>query len=295
LPSGKKEPEFWTDSNGIKMMRRIKDFRTGYDFHVEDPVSANFYPVNSMFSIREKTSNSINYSINEYEGLTNENKMISYMVDRSESIGALKKGQFIVIQNRQSYTDDRKGMADGLLKEASSFKINFKIKSYLVFDNNPNLIKQIENKIQNRFALFTSIVNINYKKTKKDNNKNTKKYINTAKKGKGIEYQKRFLNEFSKNFSTSSNGNKNLIMNIHILNNNKVYLQFFNNCDLFHENNCLAQEINLIEKDGLKFTEYAFNGTTPLNKDFIKQKSISMKINPFDFKLFLIEFTEIDD
>jgi hypothetical protein len=220
--------------------------------------------------------------------------MIAYMVDRSESIGALKKGQFIVIQNRQSYTDDRKGMGDGLLKEASSFKINFKIKSYLVFDNNISLIKQVENKIQNRFALFTSIININ------ENNYNHKKDLNNNENTKsrrrirmGTDYQKRFLNVFNKNFS--SNGNKNIVMNVHILNNNKVFLQFFNNCDLFHGNNCVAEEINLIEKDGLKFTEYAFNGVSPLNKNLIKEKSISMKINPFDFKLFLIEFTDIDN
>ena len=29
LPSGKREPEFWTDSNGIKMMRRKQEEQNG--------------------------------------------------------------------------------------------------------------------------------------------------------------------------------------------------------------------------------------------------------------------------
>jgi hypothetical protein len=286
LTSGVKQSEFWTDSNGIKMMRRIKDFRSGYDLASnEDSVAANFYPVNSMFSIREKTSEKRNYTSDEYQGLTNENKMVSYMVDRSQSIGSIKKGQIISIQNRQSYTDDRKGMTDWVLKEGHSFKINFKVKSYLVFDNNINLIKKIENKIQNRFALLTSIVT-------KDENKIKEFYnninIRSFKRGSGIEYDLRFMKNFYRKFS---NRDKNLIMNIHILSSNKVFLQFFNNCDMFHDSNCAASSVNLYENNGIKIREYSFNGISPLNKEFSWEQSKSVSINPFDFKLFLVEFT----
>lgn len=278
LPSGKSEPEFWTDSNGIKMMRRIKDFRSGFDFPPEDPVSANFYPVNSMFSIREKDFK--NYTTDEYQGLTNENRMISYMVDRSESIGGMKKGQFIVIQNRQSYADDRKGMQDGLLKEASSFRINFKVKSYLIFDNNISLIKEVEKNIQNRFAIFTSIVNKEF--TTKDHHKRSHR------RKSGVE-KKRFLNNFFNNFSA---GNKNVVMSVHILTEKKIFLQFFNNCDIFHDRNCQKADIELIEKEGMRFTEYKFNGVSPLNMENLKERNVSAELNPFDFKLFLVEFVE---
>lgn len=280
LPSGKSEPEFWTDSNGIKMMRRIKDFRSGFNFPPEDPVSANFYPVNSMFSLREK--NYKNYTTNEYQGLADGNRMMSYMVDRSESIGGMKKGQFIAIQNRASYADDHKGMRDGFLKEMASFKINFRVKSYLVFDNDMPLIKRIERQFQDRFAFLTSIVDKNFP------NEEYYSRIKNHKRGSGVEHDRKFLQKFFQNFSKH---NKNVLMSIHVLTDKKIFLQFFNNCDIFHDSECKEADIDLIEKEGLRFTEYKFNGVEPLNMVNLNEKSISAKLNPFDFKLYQLEFT----
>merc|ERR1711957_192501 len=133
-----------------------------------------------MFSLRERTNKT--YTSDEYQGLSNKNRMISYMVDRSESIGGMKKGQFIAIQNRASYADDHKGMRDGYLKELTSFKINFKIKSYIIFDNDMDLIKKIEKNIQDRFAFLTSIVD-----------KDTPMEVISHKRGSGVQYDRKFF------------------------------------------------------------------------------------------------------
>merc|ERR1712151_571606 len=131
------------------------------------------------------------------------------MVDRSESIGGMKRGQLIAIQNRASYTDDRKGMADGYLKELTSFKINFKVKSYIVFDNNMELIKDVEHMFQNRFAMLTSI----YKKSKQyQYGFNFHKY---HKRGYGVG--KRNMQNFFETFQRQHR-NRNVVMNFTCLN-----------------------------------------------------------------------------
>ena len=48
-PSDEKQ-EFWTDSNGRQMIKRVQDTRFSYDLgngaEIE-PVSSNYYPINS--------------------------------------------------------------------------------------------------------------------------------------------------------------------------------------------------------------------------------------------------------
>ena len=42
--------EFWTDSNGRQMMKRIQDTRFSYNLNggeLSEPVASNYYPINS--------------------------------------------------------------------------------------------------------------------------------------------------------------------------------------------------------------------------------------------------------
>ena len=50
-------PEFWTDANGVKMMRRYKDYRSGWNYTITEKVASNFYPVNYAISLREGIKN----------------------------------------------------------------------------------------------------------------------------------------------------------------------------------------------------------------------------------------------
>lgn len=43
--------KFYTDSNGLEMQERIKDFRQGWDLQTNQSVSANYYPVNQAIAI----------------------------------------------------------------------------------------------------------------------------------------------------------------------------------------------------------------------------------------------------
>ena len=49
VPSEEKQ-EFWTDSNGRQMIKRVQDTRFSYDLENGaeiEPVSSNYYPINS--------------------------------------------------------------------------------------------------------------------------------------------------------------------------------------------------------------------------------------------------------
>lgn len=152
LPDGSIQPEFWTDSNGIKMMRRIKDFRPHYDYKVTEKLASNFYPVNSMFSLLER--NKAKFAEENFKDFNYEAKKVTLLNDRAQSGGAMEAGEIIIIHNRHSNRDDRRGLADGIY-ENDSFANNFRVNNYLVFGNDVETIKDVENAVQERFGLLT--------------------------------------------------------------------------------------------------------------------------------------------
>ena len=111
-------PEFFTDSNGLQMERRVRDYKYHYDYKVEDPVASNFYPVVSSISIREKKVKK--YCMNKYDCLSLDDKMISVFPDRPQSGGILRKGEIIMLINRNSFNDDDKGIGANLFEEHST-------------------------------------------------------------------------------------------------------------------------------------------------------------------------------
>lgn len=152
LPNGSAQPEFWTDSNGIKMMRRIKDFRATYDYKVTEKLASNFYPVNAMFSLLER--NNSKYAEENFKDFDYEARKVTLMNDRAQSGGAMEAGEIIMIHNRHSNKDDRRGLADGIY-ENDSFGSHFRVNNYLVFGNDVENLKAVESAVQERFGLLT--------------------------------------------------------------------------------------------------------------------------------------------
>ncbi len=153
LPDASVQPEFWTDSNGIKMMRRIKDFRASYDYKVTEKLASNFYPVNSMFSLLER--NKTMYTAEEnFKDFNYEARKVTLMNDRAQSGGAMQAGEMIMIHNRHSNKDDRRGLSDGIY-ENDSFGVNFRVNNYLVFGNDVETLKALESSVQERFSVLS--------------------------------------------------------------------------------------------------------------------------------------------
>ena len=113
------QPELFTDSQGLNMIRRIKDIRPNYKYQLTEKISSNFYPITSVASLHETE---------------NENNMISIYCDRAQSVGVVEKGQIQIICQRFSTVDDWKGVGEPLYENSSSNRF-FPVKHFISFDN----------------------------------------------------------------------------------------------------------------------------------------------------------------
>jgi hypothetical protein len=48
---------FYTDSNGLEMQQRILNYRPTWNLTTDEPISANYYPINSAIVVQDKTQN----------------------------------------------------------------------------------------------------------------------------------------------------------------------------------------------------------------------------------------------
>ena len=124
--------EFWTDSNSMKMIRRIKDFNYHNisNYEIYETVANNFYPVSRVISIREKKIK--DYNEDSYNGLSINDKILSIYVDRPESGGALQNGEIMLLIQRNSIYDDGKGIVTPNFESESS-NIYFRVTHFLMF------------------------------------------------------------------------------------------------------------------------------------------------------------------
>jgi len=113
------QPEIYTDSQGINMLKRIKDTRPNYKYELTEKITSNFYPITSVVSLHETE---------------NENNMISIYSDRAQSVGVIDKGQIQILCHRFSTVDDWKGVGEPLYENSSSDRF-FPIKHMISFEN----------------------------------------------------------------------------------------------------------------------------------------------------------------
>lgn len=89
---------FYTDSNGREIIKRRRDFRSDYNFTVEEPVAGNYHPVTSRISLRD-----------EEQGL-----QFSLLNDRAQGGTSLKSGQVELMLHRKCLNDDAFGVGESL-------------------------------------------------------------------------------------------------------------------------------------------------------------------------------------
>ena len=111
--NGELRPVMYTDSNGLKMIKRVKDTRD-FDYKITEPVASNFYPVGYGAYISG-----------------NDNKKATLVTERSVSVGLLKAGQLNMILNRHSVVDDNRGVHEALY-ESSSWNNYYEFANYLI-------------------------------------------------------------------------------------------------------------------------------------------------------------------
>ena len=96
---------FFTDANGRQTMKRIRDFRPSYNPEnatLEEPVSSNYYPVNSAIYIRDQTTN----------------VHMAVLSDRAQGASSVRDGEIEVMTHRRLLDDDAFGVGEALNEEA---------------------------------------------------------------------------------------------------------------------------------------------------------------------------------
>ena len=96
---------FYTDANGRQTMKRVRDFRPSYDFGnatLEEPVSSNYYPINSAIHINDPS-----------QGI-----QLAVLTDRAQGGTSMKDGQIELMMHRRLLDDDSFGVGEPLNEEA---------------------------------------------------------------------------------------------------------------------------------------------------------------------------------
>ena len=111
---------FYTDSNGLEMQERVLNYRPTWNLSTDEPVSANYYPINSAIVIQDTKKN---YSMI----VTN---------DRSQGGSVLENAHIEFMQHRRLFYDDARGVGEPL-SENGTYGIGIQVQATynLMFTN----------------------------------------------------------------------------------------------------------------------------------------------------------------
>ncbi len=93
---------FYTDSNGRQTMRRTRNHRPTWTLNVTEPVSGNYYPVNSRASVA-----------GEEDGT-----LLTVLTDRSQGGTSMRDGELELMLHRRLLYDDAFGVGEALNETA---------------------------------------------------------------------------------------------------------------------------------------------------------------------------------
>jgi hypothetical protein len=255
--------EFFTDTNDALMLQRIKDYRFGWKYQKDEPVADNFYPINSVISIKDNTPNS------------KSPKKISVWNDRSQAGTSIEKGKIYLTINRISDTDDRRGLADGVYENRNKEADYHYIHLISIGDN-------FDKKFMNDYVkINTLIIDTNNPEAVLQNF--SPKVVDFIVADKGNE------NCF--------------LIDIYVIDELKFLLQVSNKFSepFFNNNELKSCSFSLNEKlfnADYSIQQVKLNGYTPVKDKNnthemrlrnIKVKNSNYKIDPFEIRTFLIE------
>ncbi|KAL8603557.1 hypothetical protein ACOMHN_022509 [Nucella lapillus] len=89
---------FYTDANGREILKRQLNHRDTWDFNNTEPISGNYFPVNSRIFIRDEAKK----------------VQLTVLTDRSEGGTSLQEGQIELMVHRRLLHDDALGVDQGL-------------------------------------------------------------------------------------------------------------------------------------------------------------------------------------
>lgn len=90
--------EFYTDSNGREMLKRIRNFRPTWKVNLSEPIAGNYYPVTAKISLKD-----------DAKGLR-----MSVLNDRAQGGSSMEDGELEVMIHRRLLNDDAFGVGEPL-------------------------------------------------------------------------------------------------------------------------------------------------------------------------------------
>lgn len=95
---------FYTDANGREIKERVRDHRETWSLNITEPVSENYYPVNSRIFINDSTT------------------QLTVLSDRSQGGSSIHDGQLEIMLHRRLLKDDFLGVGEALNEPGSDGK-----------------------------------------------------------------------------------------------------------------------------------------------------------------------------
>lgn len=114
----KSEESFFTDANGRQTLKRIRNHRETWDYSVTEPVSGNYYPINSHIFIKNK-----------------EGQQLTLLVDRAQGGSSLHDGEIELMTHRRLLVDDGFGVGESLNETAYNQGLVVRGKHYLILSD----------------------------------------------------------------------------------------------------------------------------------------------------------------
>ncbi|CAF4450868.1 unnamed protein product, partial [Adineta steineri] len=112
----KSQSKYYTDANGREVLQRIRNYRPTYNYTITEPVSGNYYPVNSRIWINET------------------NRQFTILTDRSEGGASLFDGSIELMIHRRLLYDDNLGVGEALNESAFGQGLVIRGKHFLNID-----------------------------------------------------------------------------------------------------------------------------------------------------------------
>jgi len=88
--------KWYSDANGMEMQERILNYRPSWNYTIEEPISGNYVPVNSIAYIQD----------------TDKLLQLTMLTDRSRGCASLSNGQIEFMLHRRTLMDDGRGVRE---------------------------------------------------------------------------------------------------------------------------------------------------------------------------------------
>ncbi|XP_017876463.1 lysosomal alpha-mannosidase isoform X1 [Ceratina calcarata] len=114
---------FYTDSNGREMLKRKRNYRPTWNLRLEEPVSGNYYPVNSKISVKDEEKQ----------------LKLSVLTDRAQGGTSMIDGEIEMMLHRRLLKDDAFGVGEALNETAYNEGLVIRGTHYIIGGSIKNL------------------------------------------------------------------------------------------------------------------------------------------------------------